>query len=60
MHNLMNFIGAIGTFMIDTGFGWVVKMLPGKKYPQNMRTLRIIVEKLLREEFNKKKYYLLC
>ena len=41
MHTLMNFIGAIGTLMIETrlqdimeaAYGKVVKMLSGKKYP---------------------------
>ena len=39
---------------MKAAFRGVVKMLPGKKYPQNMRALPIIVKELLREEFNKK------
>ena len=60
MHTLMNFVGAIGTLMIDSGleqimeagFGGVARMLSGKKYPQNVRALRIVVEELLRNVFN--------
>ena len=56
MHTLMSFVGAIGTLMVDSGleqilevaFGGVSKMLSGKKYPQNIRALRIVVEELLR------------
>ena len=56
MHTLMSFVGAVGTLMTDTGlepimnvaFGGVTKMLIGKKYPQNVRALRMVVEELLR------------
>ena len=56
MHTLMSFVGAIGTLMAETGlepimnaaFGGVSKMLTGKKYPQNIRALRMVVEELLR------------
>ena len=56
MHALMSFVGAVGTLMIDTGlepimsvaFGGVSKMLTGKKIPQNIRALRIVVQELLR------------
>ena len=52
MHFLMTFIGAVGTLMGNTGlseimqtaFGGVPKMLTGKKFPQNMRALRMVVE----------------
>ena len=55
MHTLMSFVGSIGTLMADTGleeimdvaFGGVPKMLTGKKYPQNVRALRMVVEQLL-------------
>ena len=51
----MSFIGAVGTLMGNTGlseimqtaFGGVPKMLTGKKFPQNMRALRMVVEELL-------------
>ena len=51
MHALMSFVGAVGTLMIDTGlepiisvaFGGVSKMLTGKKFPQNIRALRMVV-----------------
>ena len=49
MHMLMSFVGSIGTLMTNTGlqeimqsaFGGVAHMLRGKKYPQNVRALRI-------------------
>ena len=51
----MSFIGAVGTLMGNTGlseimqtaFGGVPKMLTGKRFPQNMRALRMVVEELL-------------
>ena len=56
MHTLMSFIGSIGSLMaesglyelIDSTFTSVEKMTTGKKFPQNMRALRIIAEELLR------------
>ena len=56
MHFLMSYIGSIGNLMAGTGvkeilekaFGGVPKMLIGKKYPQNLRALRMLVEELLR------------
>ena len=56
MHWLMSFIGSIGQLMKNSGldrlmkaaFGGVEKMLIGKKFPQNVRALRIIVIELLR------------
>ena len=55
MHLLMSFIGCIGNLMSNSGledilsvaFGGVEKMLSGKKFPQNFRALRMIVELLL-------------
>ena len=32
---------------MSVAFGGVSEMLSGKKYPQNVRTLRIVVEELL-------------
>ena len=57
MHMLMSFVGAVGSLMeesglvevMNTGFSGVAKMLNGKKFPQNVRALRIIVEELLRK-----------
>ena len=57
MHLLMSFVGAVGTLMGDSGleelmnsaFGGVQKMLSGKKFPQNIRALMIVVEELLRD-----------
>ena len=56
MHFLMSFVGAVGTLMSNTGlteimqttFGGVPKMLSGKKFLQNVRALRMVVEELLR------------
>ena len=55
MHTLMNFVGAIGTLMSDSGlsdilsstFAGVPRMLTGKKYPQCLRALRMVVEVIL-------------
>jgi len=57
MHSLMSFVGCIGTLMENSGlaeilgevFGGVSKMLTGKKFPQNMRALRMLAEEILRE-----------
>ena len=57
MHMLMSFIGAVGTLMENSGleelmnstFGGVQQMLTGKKFPQNLRALRMVVEELLRD-----------
>ena len=56
MHFLMSFVGAVGSLMSNTGlteimqttFGGVPKMLTGKKFPQNVRALRMVVEELMR------------
>ena len=55
MHLLTNFIGAIGNLMADTGladilaavFAGTQKMLLGKKFPQCLRALQMVVEALL-------------
>ena len=55
MHFLMDIVSCIGTLMADSGlkdilcqtFGSVEKMLVGKKYPQNVRALRLLSEELL-------------
>ena len=52
----MSFVGAVGTLMSNTGltelmqtnFGGDPKMLSGKKFPQNVRALRMVVGKNLR------------
>ena len=57
MHTLMSFIGAVGTLMSNSGleevmnsvFAGVPKMLSGKKFPQNVRALRLVTEVLLRD-----------
>ena len=59
MHLLMSFCGCIGSLMSGSGieevlgaaFGGVLKMLTGKKYPQNVRALTMLVEELLRPVF---------
>ena len=56
LHLIVNFIGYVGTMMADTGlavrchecaFGGVAHMLTGKRFRQNFRALRIVVEELL-------------
>jgi hypothetical protein len=55
MHKLMNFTGAVFNLMIDSGlieilehaFAGVAKMASGKKYPQNVRALRMVAEEVL-------------
>jgi hypothetical protein len=57
----MSYIGSIGILMADTGlqevldstFGGLLKMLNGKKFPENVRALRIVVEEVLRPVFQK-------
>ena len=54
---LMSFVGCVGVLMADSGledvlkssFGSVTQMLAGKRFPQNVRALRLVVEELLRE-----------
>ena len=66
MHFLMDFVSCIGTLMADSGlkeilmtsFGSVEKMLQGKKYPQNVRALRLLTEELLRPVFEKENQHL--
>ena len=56
MHMLMSFISAVGTLMQGSGllevlestFAGVAKMLSGKKFPQNVRAMSLVVEELLR------------
>ena len=60
MHLLMSYIGCVGTLMTETGiveilsatFGGVIKMLKGKKYPENVRALRMLTEEVLRPILN--------
>ena len=55
MHFVMSFIGSVGSLMANTGlkdimkaaFGGVPSMLSGKKFLQNARSLRIVVEELI-------------
>ena len=56
MHWIMSFVGSVGKLMKNSGldrlmkaaFGGVEKMLIGKKFPLNVRALRIVVIELLR------------
>ena len=56
MHFFMSYVGSIGVLMAGTGmkerleeaFDIIPKMLTGKKYPQNLRTLRMLIEEVLR------------
>ena len=60
MHTLMSFVGAVGNWMADTvlesilevAFGGATKMLSGKKYPQNVRALQLLIEELLQTVIN--------
>ena len=53
---MMSFIGCIWTLMENSGleevlsdvFGGASKMLTGKKFPQNVRALRMLAEEVLR------------
>ena len=55
MHALMTFAGAVGSLMAESGlsdivsevFGGVPKMLSGKKFPQNIRALRMMAEEVV-------------
>ena len=59
MHLLMSYVGCIGSLMAGSGivevpseaFGCVLKMLTGKKYPDNVRVLRMFVVELIRPFF---------
>ena len=56
MYMLIRFVGAIGTIMAGSGleeilksaFAGVQKMLTGKKFPEYVKALRILMEKMLR------------
>ena len=55
MHLLMSYVGCIGTLMAESGIVEIlsaafdgVKMLTGKKFPHNIRALRMLVEELLK------------
>jgi len=59
MHLLMSYVGCVGSLMagsgivevLNTTFAGVSKMLTGKKFPNNVRALRMLVEELLRPVF---------
>ena len=65
MHLLMSYCGCIDALMADIGiveilsvaFGGVLKMLSGKKFPRNVRALRMLVEELLRPLFGKNSFH---
>ena len=56
----MDFVGCIGYLVAENGtkailfttFGSVDKVLSGKKYPQNVRALRLLTEEILRPVFD--------
>ena len=60
MHLLLSYVGCIGSLMAGSGivevlseaFGGVLKILTGKKYPENVRALRMLVEEILRPLFD--------
>ena len=43
--------------ILSAAFGGVLKMLSGKKFPQNVRALRMLVEELLRPLFGKNSFH---
>ena len=61
MHALMSIVGAIGSLMTESGlfdvlsevyvFGGIAKMQSGKKFPQNVRALRMMAEEVIRSLF---------
>ena len=61
----MSYCGCIGTLMADIGiveilcvaFGGVLKILSGKKFPQNVRAVRMLVEELCRCLFGKNSFH---
>ena len=61
MHFRMDFVGCLWLLtaendtkaIISTTFGSVDKMLSGKKYPQNVRALRLLTEEILRPVFHR-------
>ena len=64
----MSFVECVGTFMaeselyeiMESTFGGVSKMLNGKKFHQNMRALRLVVEEPLRPLFNTEDLTTVC
>lgn len=56
MHMIMSSVGAVGTLMAGSGledllklaFAGVPKLLSSKKFPQNIKAMRILTEELLR------------
>jgi len=61
MHLLLGYVGSVGTLMHGTGlteimesaFSGVSKMLSGKKFPPNVRALRIVATEILRPVFER-------
>ena len=61
MHMLISFVGAVGSIMAGSGlseilsstFAGVSKMLTDKKFPQNVRAMRLVSEELLRNIINR-------
>lgn len=61
MHFLMSFVGCVGVLMTNSGlddilkfaFGGVHHMLQGKKFPQNVRALRLAMEEVLSQVVEK-------
>ena len=43
--------------ILSVAFGGVLKMLSGKKFPQNVRALRMLVEELLPPLFGKNSFH---
>ena len=62
IHWLMSFVGSMRKLMDNSGvenlmgssFAWVEKILAGKKFPMNVRVLRLVVVKLWRSHMDNK------
>ena len=61
VHTQMSFIGSIGSLMAERGlyevlgstFAGVQKMMTGKKFPQNMRALRVVAGDYFKANFDR-------
>jgi hypothetical protein len=59
MHLLMSYVGSVGSLMagsgiveiLGTAFAGVMKMMTGKKFPGNIRAMRMLTEMLLQPIF---------
>ena len=65
IHWLMSFVGCVGTLMANSGLAGILKstfagtekMLSGKKFPMNVRALRLVVLEILRGKIDEVSTY---